>query len=230
MALESERVEHMPRPRRPGTRTSVKKSRILDKAGSLFWQKGYHSTSMRDIAKTCNCKAANIYNYFAGKEDILYEVIKHITEKAVASIGHLEDDEVTDPVEQMRSLIKSHFGNLVRMKRSSVLISDSGLKDLSAEHRKAIVRLRDNYDDIMRSVIRRGVKSGQFTVDDEKVVTYFISSVILRSTLWFSPKGKLSADRITDMMFDFVYGGIKADAKTRRRSVSKSKVMAPSSI
>ena len=202
---------------------------ILDKAGTLFWQKGYHSTSMRDIAKACKCKASNIYNYFAGKEDILYEVIKDITEQAVASISHLEHDEVTDPVEQMRSLIKSHFGYLVSMKRSSVLISDSGLKDLSAEHRKAIVRFRDSYDEIMRRVIRRGVESGQFTVNDEKVAVYFISSVILRSTLWFSPKGRLSTDQITDMMFDFVYGGIKADSKDHRLVASGSpEVMTPS--
>ncbi len=204
----------MTRPRRLETQTSVKKSWILDKAGTLFWQKGYHSTSMRDIAKACRCKASNIYNYFAGKEDILFEVIKDITERAVQSIQHLENDETTDPAEQLKSLIESHFGMLVRMKRSSVLISDSGLKDLSTEHRKAIVKLRDNYDGIMRRVIRRGVERGQFRVSDENVVTYFIASVILRSTLWFSPKGRLSAEQIADMMFDFVYGGIRTDTVT----------------
>jgi AcrR family transcriptional regulator len=204
----------MARPQRIETQTSVKRSWILDKAGTLFWQKGYHSTSMRDIAKACRCKASNIYNYFAGKEDILFDVIRDITEHAVASIQHLENDETTEPAEQLRSLIKSHFGMLVRMKRSSVLISDSGLKDLSAEHRKAIIRLRDTYDEIMRRVIRRGVEKGEFTVSDEKVAVYFISSVILRSTLWFSPKGRLSADQIAGMMFEFVYGGIRTGEKS----------------
>ena len=191
--------------------SSIKKSQILEKAGTLFWQKGYHSTSMRDIARVCHCKAANIYNYFEGKEDILYEVIKDISEKAVASIRHLEHDEETCPVDQLRSLIKSHFGLLVRMRRSNVLISDTGLKDLSTEHRKAIVELRDLYDSIMRGVVARGVASGDFCVKDDRVVTYLISSVILRSSIWFSPKGRLSADQVSDIMFDFVFRGIKAD-------------------
>ena len=205
----------MTRPaQRTETQSSVKKSWILDKAGTLFWQKGYHSTSMRDIAEACHCKAANIYNYFAGKEDILFEVIRDITERAVASIRHLDEDEVTNPVEQMRSLIKSHFAMLVRMRRSSVLISDTGLKDLSAEHRKVVIQLRDVYDGIMRKVIRRGLESGHFAVRDEKVVAYLISSVILRSTIWFSPKGRLPADEVADIIFDFVYGGIKADGET----------------
>jgi AcrR family transcriptional regulator len=216
----------MTRPRRIENQTSVRKSWILDKAGTLFWQKGYHSTSMRDIAKACKCKASNIYNYFAGKEDILFEVIRDITEHAVDSIQHLENDETTEPAEQLRSLIESHFGMLVRMKRSSVLISDSGLKDLSAEHRKAIIRLRDTYDEIMRRVIRRGIEKGVFTVSDEKVAVYFISSVILRSTLWFSPKGRLSADQIAAMMFEFVYGGIRTGEKNSTRPSAYDQVIA----
>jgi AcrR family transcriptional regulator len=192
------------------TRSAVKRSWILDKAGALFWQKGYDSTSMRDIAHACHYKPANIYNYFQGKEDILFEVIRDITAKAVSSISHLEDDDATSPVEQLKSLVKNHFGLLVGMKRSNVLISDSALKDLSSEHRRAIIELRDHYDAIMRGVIQRGIASGDFAVKDEKIVTYLISSVILRSSIWFSPKGRLSAREVGDLMFDFVFRGIKA--------------------
>jgi AcrR family transcriptional regulator len=192
------------------TQSSAKRDWILDRAGALFWQKGYEGTSMRDIADACKFKPANIYNYFKGKESILYEVIKEITEQTVDSIEDLEEDETSSPVEQLRSLIKGHFGLLVRQKRSSVFISDTGLKDLSPEHRRGIVRLRDRYDAIMRKVIRRGMDGGYFAVKDEKVVGYFISSVIMRSSIWFSPKGRLSAEQVGDIMFDFVYRGIKA--------------------
>jgi AcrR family transcriptional regulator len=190
-------------------KSSIKKSWILDKAGMLFWQKGYHGTSMRDIAAACDCKAANIYNYFKGKEDILFEVIKDITERAVDSVLHLENDETTSPVDQLRSLIDSHLGVLLQMKKSSVLISDTGLQNLSRDHRKVIIDLRDTYDRIMRTVIKRGIQSGDFTIKDEKVIGYLISSVIIRTTIWFSPRGRLSADGVADMIFDFVYRAIK---------------------
>ena len=190
--------------------SSIKKSWILDKAGMLFWKQGYHGTSMRDIASACDCKAANIYNYFKSKEDILFEVIRDITERAVDSIRHLENDETMNPVEQLRSLIKSHFGVLVQMKQSSVFISDTGLQNLTREHRKAIIELRDIYDNIMLKVIRHGIKSGDFIVKDEKVIVYLISSTIVRSSIWFSPKGRLSAEQVADVMFDFAYRGIKA--------------------
>ena len=191
-------------------KSSIKKSWILDKAGMLFWQKGYHGTSMKDIAAACDCKAANIYNYFKGKEDILFEVIKDITERAVNSVSHLEDDETTSPVDQLKSFIDNHLGVLVQMKKSSVLISDTGLQNLTRDHRRIIVDLRDTYDRIMTKIIRQGIESGDFEVKDEKVTVYLISSVIIRSTIWFSSKGRLSAEEVSDIMFDFVYKGIKA--------------------
>jgi len=196
--------------KRKEMKSSIKKSWILDKAGTLFWQKGYHGTSMRDIADACDCKAANIYNYFKGKEDILFEVIKDITVQAVDSVRHLENDDTTSPLEQLRSLIVSHLSVLVQMKKSSVLISDTGLQNLTREHRRIIVDLRDTYDRILMKIIRRGIESGDFTVKDEKVAVYLISSVIIRSTIWFSSKGRLSAEEVADIMFDFIYKGIKA--------------------
>ncbi len=191
------------------SQSSVKRDWILDKAGALFWQKGYHGTSMKDIADACHCKPANIYNYFESKEDILYNVVRDITEQTVHAVAHLKDDNTTGPVEQLKMVVKGHFSLWARLKRSNVLISDAGLRDLSSEHRKEIISLRNEYDSIMLHIIRLGVASGDFAVKDEKVVTYLIASVILRSSIWFSPKGRLSVDEVGDIMFDFVYRGIK---------------------
>jgi AcrR family transcriptional regulator len=203
--------EEMKRSRqRSEMRSSIKKSWILDKAETLFWQKGYHSTSMKDIASACDCKPANIYNYFKSKEDILYEVIRDITSQTVSLTKPFEEDETTSPAEQLRALIKNHFGLMVDMKKSIVLISDTGIKELSPEHRKSIIELRDTYDRIVSKIIQRGVKSGDFADVDDRIISYFLSSLIVRSNIWFSAKGRLTADQVSDIMFDFVYRGIKA--------------------
>jgi AcrR family transcriptional regulator len=191
-------------------RASLRKSHILDKAENLFWQKGYHGTSMKDIADACGCKPANIYNYFENKEDILYEVIRDITMQTLSLVKPLEEDELTDPVEQLRSFIKSHFGFMVSMKKSTVLISDTGLKELSSEHRKAVIEMRDHYDRILRKILQRGIDSGNFRKVDSQIISYLVSSIIIRSNIWFSAKDRLPANDIIDIMFDFVYHGIRA--------------------
>ena len=48
--------------------------RILDAATVLFSEKGYHATTMREIASAVGIKAASLYNHFPGKEDVLHRI------------------------------------------------------------------------------------------------------------------------------------------------------------
>jgi TetR/AcrR family transcriptional regulator, cholesterol catabolism regulator len=187
----------------------VKQSLILDRAGTLFWEKGYHSTNMRDIARACNCQPANIYHYFKNKEDILYQVIKDITERTIQAIKHLEEDDTTSPAEQIKIFVRNHLRILVTLKKSNVLMPDTALRDLTPEHREAIIKIRDTYDGILRKILRRGIDRGDFAEFNEKIIGYFISSVIIRTNLWFSPDGSYSEDEIADMIVNFIYTGIK---------------------
>jgi AcrR family transcriptional regulator len=191
-------------------RSSLRKSHILDKAENLFWQKGYHSTSMKDISESCGCKPANIYNYFESKEDILFEVIRDITFQTLSKVKPLEEDTAASPVEQLRKFINGHFGMMVAMKKTTVLISDTGLKELSVEHRKAVIEMRDKYDNILRKILQRGKDSGDFRDADSQIISYLISSMIVRSNIWYSARGRLSAEEISKIIFDFVYNGIKS--------------------
>ena len=54
------------------------KERILDIALTLFSQRGYDGVSMRDIAVETGIKAASIYNYYAGKEDLLDAIVQEM--------------------------------------------------------------------------------------------------------------------------------------------------------
>jgi AcrR family transcriptional regulator len=190
-------------------RSLIRRSHILDKAQTLFWQEGYQSTTIADIADACGCRPGNIYNYFKSKEDILYSVINDITGQAVELVRPFGEDETTSPVELLKSLIKTHFGFLSSMKRSIVFITDTGLQDLSPEHRRAIIELRKVYDDTLLKILKRGKKSGDFVDIDERILGYLIPSLIVRSNVWFSPKGRLSAEEVSDVIFRLVYFGMR---------------------
>src|SRR5437868_513894 len=49
-------------------------ARIREVATELFYERGYHATSMRDIAAEVGIKAGSLYNHFPGKQDILFRI------------------------------------------------------------------------------------------------------------------------------------------------------------
>jgi AcrR family transcriptional regulator len=185
----------------------------MAKARVLFSSKGYGNTSIKDIAKACDCGASNIYNYFVSKESLLYEILREEMDRLLSSMKDLEEDEAASPVEALRLLIRKHVELTLSYRRLSKLLFDEEMRSLLPAHRKEIIAYRDHYDRILRKIIRRGIKTGDFAEVDEKLIGYSIASMIVRTRVWFRPRGRLSIKEIADDIFEFALNGLRSDRR-----------------
>lgn len=65
------------RPRlQPGEPGVESRQQLVDAAASLFAERGYAATSTRRIAERAGMRQASMYYYFAGKEEILLELLQ----------------------------------------------------------------------------------------------------------------------------------------------------------
>ena len=187
--------------------TNKQRVLIMQKAQVLFWEKGYSETSMKDIANECGFRPANIYNFFESKEEILFAILKEEMEEIVNPIRVLEKDE-GDPLQQLHFLIKNHVKITLGEKRASKLLFDTELRNLSAERRKVILDLRDEYNRIGYTILKRGIEKGLFRNVDEKVALNLIASMIVRTRLWFSPEEWMTIDDLIEFIFQFALKGL----------------------
>lgn len=194
-------------------KSGFQKAKMLETARRLFWEKGYRATSMRDIGLSYGCKPANIYNFFSDKEEILFEVLREEMEQIIRPIKHLESDDQTRPVDQLRFLIECHLKVTLSYRRSSRLLFDVALDNLSPEKRKKIIDYRDTYDRIIRKIIRRGIGAGEFSEMDVKLAGFMIASMITRTRLWFHPRKGTSVGGLVDFIFKFALNGLKGPVK-----------------
>ena len=79
-----------------------RRSEIVDVATRLFLERGFHKTSIRDIARACPFNLASLYMYVTSKEDILFLVAQQLIDekaRAMNAVKMLEDDpaELFDP-------------------------------------------------------------------------------------------------------------------------------------
>ncbi len=209
--------------RRKDNRYGSQKEKMLAKASTLFWKKGYGATSMRDIARAYGCKAANIYNFFPNKEALLYEFLSSQMKLIISKIEHLEHDRSMTPVEQLRFLMSRHLHHTLSYSKNSRFLFDVGLDQLSPAKRRKIISLRDAYDRILIKIIQRGIDAGDFVKTDAKVAAFNIASMIVRSIIWFSPQGKLSVEQILDHIFHFVLSGLKSEKTPGRAGAGSAK-------
>jgi AcrR family transcriptional regulator len=192
------------------------KKKMLEIASALFWEKGYHGTSMRDISQSYNCRPANIYNFFKNKETILYEFLSEQMKILNSQIKHLDENQTLKPIEKLRYLISKHLKVVLAYSKSSGSLFDVGLENLSPIYRKKVVGLRDEYDQILRKIIQTGINTGDFAPIDVKLAAANIASMIVRTVIWFSSQGKLSADQVTDFILNFSLNGLRGEKKLKK--------------
>jgi AcrR family transcriptional regulator len=203
---------------RNGVKPGFQKAKMLETARRLFWEKGYNATSMREIAISYGCRPANIYNFFSDKEEILFEVLREEMEQIINPIKHLEENDDTSPIEQLRFIIESHLKVTLSYRRSAKLLFDVALDSLSHDKRKKIIDFRDDYDRIIRKVIRSGIDTGYFPEVDVKLAGFMIASMITRTRIWFHPKKGVSVSELADFISKFAFHGLRGSGAGGRIS------------
>ncbi len=71
---------------------------IVDGACQLFFKKGYHPTTIRDIARACGMSMGQLYHYISSKDDVLYLVHKHMQNIWYEYLKNSDYEEAKEPV------------------------------------------------------------------------------------------------------------------------------------
>lgn len=82
------------------------KQRVIDAASSLFFQKGFHGTSVRDIAEKATVNVSLISYYFKSKQGLLEYAVTNYYEEYLKTLEEaLERMDSLSPIEKMNDLI-----------------------------------------------------------------------------------------------------------------------------
>ncbi|MDF1696713.1 MAG: helix-turn-helix domain containing protein [Saprospiraceae bacterium] len=71
------------------------KDEVLEKAMHLFWERGYHATSIQDLVNHLGINRASLYDTFGGKQALFDSAFKHYrmtNTKAIKKFLHAEQD------------------------------------------------------------------------------------------------------------------------------------------
>jgi AcrR family transcriptional regulator len=83
-----------------------KQREIMARAAALFVRKGYHNTSMAEIAQACGSSKARLYHYYPSKEALLYQMLSDFIKQVyLASHRALESSPV--PQDALRALARA---------------------------------------------------------------------------------------------------------------------------
>ena len=87
---------------------AVKKESILQAALTLFSVRGFHKTTIPDIARRLGMSSGNLYNYFSSKDELAQEIIKYTSEYLGDKIKGINKQDISSK-EKIFKIVKLYF-------------------------------------------------------------------------------------------------------------------------
>ena len=177
---------------------ATRKQELARQAARLFAEKGYHGTSMGDLAEAMGVQKGSLYAHLEGKEDLLYETMR---EGAQAFHGVLDEiPEALPAAEKIRLALRGHL-SLVAAQLDVATVFVQEWKYLAGARREEIVGERRRYEERIRELFREGREHGELRSDlDEAAAALLFLSAANWAYTWL----REGAD--TDVLAERFYG------------------------
>jgi AcrR family transcriptional regulator len=185
------------------------REKIFQSALSLIHRKGYHASSMRDIAKEVGLEVSSLYNHLSSKESLLIDTCFSMAEKFITAMDEV-NDIYFNAQERLQVAIKNHVEILTdNLNASFVFLHE--WKNLSDDRKQDFIRLRHQYEDGFKQIIAHGIDEGSFKQTDVKFATLTILSSLNWIIEWYNPKGQMNPKEIAQKLSDFILSGLNKE-------------------
>ena len=210
MTEPSERVTRSPWPTRQERETerSDKREALLHAAVRSFNEKGFHATSLDDVAASMNVTKPTIYYYLGNKDEILFECVRR---------GLTALREIIQSVEQAGGTGFERFRALL-LGYARIMTDDFGMcitrtadHELSPESRAKFRALKNEIDQTIRRVVEEGIADGSIAPGDPKIITFVATGALNWIARWYNPAGPMSSEEVAEVCVDTLINGFRAN-------------------
>lgn len=187
-----------------GDRGIGKKHEILEAASRVFRARGLHAAGMRDIAAELGMAVGNLYYYFRDKEDLLAFVQESALSRLLEMAARVRALDL--PVDRkLELLLEEHVVGLNDPGEGTPgSLAHLEVEALGEERRAGVLARRDEYEQIVRSLIEEGMDQGMFRRADPKVASLALLGSVNWTVKWFRPEGGKSAREIGRQIADMM--------------------------
>jgi AcrR family transcriptional regulator len=198
----------MPTQRETDSPPPSRRNELTRQAARLFAEKGYHGTSIGDLAEAMGVQKGSLYAHIDSKADLLWEVAR---EGAAAFHDALDAiPEELAPTEKIRFALRAHL-HVVAEQLDVATVFVREWRYLEGERREEFVVERRRYEERVRALFREGRELGGLRTDlDDATATLLALSAANWAYTWLRPD--TDTDELADRFFAFLLDGMRGYA------------------
>jgi AcrR family transcriptional regulator len=171
----------------------VRMVEIREAALTLFSNRGYHGTSMEDIAFLVGLGASSLYNHVSSKQSLLAQIMLDTMNELLINFDQATASGTTS--ENLRAAMESHVRYHATHQRD-VRIGNREIPSLDEPVHGEVVSLRRVYAHRWQQLISVGVEEGVFATPSTQLAAYALLEMGIGVSQWYHSDGRLTLDEI----------------------------------
>ena len=182
----------------------AKRRAVLQAAAQLFNERGFHATSLDDIAARLNVTKPTLYYYVKSKDEILLQCVRQGLTMMLEGIeasraaGGQAVDQLMACMQVYVRIVTQDFGMcLIRV----------GDEQLPPASRKELRRLKAAVDQEFRRLVAQGVQEGSLAPCDPKMTAFVIAGALSWIGRWYQPGGPYTPELVAVLCMATLLGG-----------------------
>jgi AcrR family transcriptional regulator len=183
----------------------VKREAVIQTAARAFRARGYHNTSLDDIAALLHVTKPTIYHYVQSKEQILFECFRTGLEDIRSGFAEVSDASRPGR-ERLLKVVRRYVGAITSDFGWCMVRAED--QDLSPGMSARIKALKSDIDQCIRQLIRAGIEDGSIRACDPKMTTFALAGALNWISHWHREDDALTPAEIADRFIDVFESGL----------------------
>lgn len=207
--------ESAPKPLR--ARTSARKGsqskpatrleEVLQSAANIFFAKGFHATSIEDVARDVGMLKGSLYYYIKSKDDLLFQLLLAGIEDGDAFIAR-QIDVSGDPVEQLERAVRAQIDYIIQNKVPFGLFLHE-FDSLSGKRQHKLISVMSRYNSRFVELVRRGQQQGKLIDGEPWLIVNGILGMCNWLYRWYDTEQVSGPEQVKQVFLRMILSGIQ---------------------
>ncbi len=187
-----------------------KQEQLFNTAAALFAEKGYHGTSINDLARAMGLQKGSLYHYFTSKEELLFRLLDEYITAALIEIEKICGLDVT-PVEKLRQFMLFYSGFYAGDRDRLVLLIND-IDKLGEAYRHQVIEKERCYTKALTDIFRQLQATGIMKPMPPAVAAFAFFGMVHYTCKWFQQDGTVTAEALGEMFLEIFTKGVFSDS------------------
>ena len=180
---------------------------VLQSAANIFFAKGFHATSIEDVARDVGMLKGSLYYYIKSKDDLLFQLLMAGIEDSDAFIAQ-EIDAAGEPVAQLERAIRAQIDYIIQNRVPFGLFLHE-FDSLSGKKQHKLIAVMSRYNNRFVDLVRKGQEQGKLIDGEPWLIVNGILGMCNWLYRWYDPEQVSDPEQIKSVFVNMIFAGIE---------------------